>query len=54
MKEIAAGTIGAWWWRISRRTHGVVLIASIHWPTRTWDQWQISLLTIDLSFGRRP
>lgn len=54
MKEIAGGQRWGWWWRLTSRTHGVVLVVSVHCPSRSWNQWQLSLLVLDLSFGRLP
>lgn len=52
MKEILSGEKNGWWWRVTRRTHGVVLGVSLHWPSKNWNQWQLGILTADLSFGR--
>lgn len=52
MKEIADGQRWGWWWRVTRRTHGLVLGASVHWPSRSWKQWQLGLLIFDLHFGK--
>jgi hypothetical protein len=53
MKEIASGQRRGWWWRVTRRTHGVLLGVSVHWPSKNWDQWQVGILVIDLAFGRQ-
>lgn len=50
MREMTGGRVGGWWWRIDRRTNGIAV--SFNWPSRTWDQWQVSLIIIVLSFGK--
>jgi len=50
MREIRSGEYRGWWWRITRRTHGVAI--GLHWPSRQLNQWQTSLLIFDVTWGR--
>jgi len=52
MKELYSQEHAGRWWRISRRTHGIAV--GINWPSPNWPQWQISVLVIDLTWGRTP
>lgn len=54
MREIWSGQTAGWWWRVTRRTHGVQLGVSVHWHSRTWHQWQIGFLIFDVMWGRIP
>lgn len=54
MKELACGERWGYWWRLTRRTHGVTMAASLHWPSRQWNQWQVGVLVLDLSWGTLP
>lgn len=53
MREIWSGETAGWWWRVTRRTHGVQLGISVHWPSPTWHQWQVGFLVVDVKWGRR-
>jgi len=54
MKEVWAHETDHYWFRIMRRTHGIELGLSIHWPSKNWAQWQIGALIYSLQFGPLP
>jgi len=51
VREVWSYETNRYWFRIMRRTHGVELGMSLHWPTRNWPQWQIGMLILSLHFG---